>query len=665
MVIHDDPWLENYAPSLQHRFSRYKRLKAELEKEGGLLNFAKSYERYGLLKVKGGISYREWAPGAQQIFLTGDFNGWSKESHPCKRDEFGTWTAFLPDAADGTPAIPHGSKIKLYMLTAQGEWDYRLPAWAHRVTQEKNNPVYDGVFWNPPQPYTWKHKAPARPTDLRIYEVHVGMSSAESIISTYKRFQVEVLPQVVELGYNAIQIMAIMEHAYYASFGYQVTSFFAISSRFGTPEDLMEMIDVAHSLGITVLLDVVHSHASKNVMDGLNKFDGTDHCYFHEGPRGYHPVWDSRLFNYSHWEVLRFLLSNLRWFVDHYHFDGFRFDGVTAMIYLHRGLGVACNYDHYFGPDVDEDALTYLTLANDLLHELRPDVITIAEEVTGLATLCRPIKEGGTGFDYRLGMGIPDKWIAMFKTQKDEEWNMGSIAYTLTDRRYKEATIAYAESHDQALVGDKTFAFWLMDKEMYENMSVLSPMTPVISRGMSLHKMIRLITFGLGGEGYLTFFGNEFGHPEWIDFPRAGNGDSCHHARRRWDLARDELLRYKFLRAFDQAINRLEEKYKWLNSPQFVQLKHEEDKLIAFERGGLLWVFNFHPTKSFTDYRVGVTRPGKYTIVLDTDSEAFCGFSRNKPDTEVFSSPTPWHDLQHSVQLYIPCRVGLVFNITQ
>jgi 1,4-alpha-glucan branching enzyme len=489
------------------------------------------------------------------------------------------------------------------------------------------------------------------------------MSSAEPIVSSYRRFADEVLPNILDLGYNTLQLMAIMEHAYYASFGYQITSFFAISSRFGTPEDLKYLIDTAHGMGITVLLDVVHSHASKNVLDGLNQFDGTDHCYFHAGPQGYHPVWDSRLFNYSHWEVLRFLLSNLRWYIDEYHFDGFRFDGVTAMLYFHRGLAAADSYAHYFGPDVDGDALTYLTLANDMLREIRPDIITIAEEVTGLATLCRPILEGGVGFDYRLGMGIPDKWIELLKTQKDEDWNMGSIVHTLTNRRYKEGTIAYVESHDQAMVGDKTVAFWLMDKEMYDHMSVLSTMTPIIARGIALHKLIRLITYGLGGEGYLNFMGNEFGHPEWIDFPRAGNNNSYHYARRQWHLATDPLLRYQYLRNFDKAMHQLEKQHHWLTCGQYVQCKHEHDKVVAFERGNLLWIFNFHPTESWANYRIGCSKPGKYRVALSSDAKEFGGFERIDLTNTYFSSPEPSHDMPHSVQVYIPSRVVLVLTL--
>nr|BAG60255.1 unnamed protein product [Homo sapiens] len=459
--------------------------------------------------------------------------------------------------------------------------------------------------------------------------------------------------------------MAIMEHAYYASFGYQITSFFAASSRYGTPEELQELVDTAHSMGIIVLLDVVHSHASKNSADGLNMFDGTDSCYFHSGPRGTHDLWDSRLFAYSSWEVLRFLLSNIRWWLEEYRFDGFRFDGVTSMLYHHHGVGqgFSGDYSEYFGLQVDEDALTYLMLANHLVHTLCPDSITIAEDVSGMPALCSPISQGGGGFDYRLAMAIPDKWIQLLKEFKDEDWNMGDIVYTLTNRRYLEKCIAYAESHDQALVGDKSLAFWLMDAEMYTNMSVLTPFTPVIDRGIQLHKMIRLITHGLGGEGYLNFMGNEFGHPEWLDFPRKGNNESYHYARRQFHLTDDDLLRYKFLNNFDRDMNRLEERYGWLAAPQaYVSEKHEGNKIIAFERAGLLFIFNFHPSKSYTDYRVGTALPGKFKIVLDSDAAEYGGHQRLDHSTDFFSEAFEHNGRPYSLLVYIPSRVALILQ---
>ncbi|KMU84956.1 1,4-alpha-glucan-branching enzyme [Coccidioides immitis H538.4] len=669
-VIDLDPYLRPYEDALKNR---YKRTTEWIEKinrlEGGLDRFSKGYERLGLnVQSNGDIVYREWAPNATDAHLIGDFNNWNRTATPMKKDAFGVWEVTVP-ARNGVPAIPHESKIKITMMTPDGEHIDRIPAWIKRVVQDLDvSPVYEGLFWNPPDEDKYQFKNPRlkKPESLRIYEAHVGISSPEPAVATYKNFTEKMLPRIKYLGYNAIQLMAIMEHAYYASFGYQVNNFFAASSRYGNPEDLKELIDTAHELGLVVLLDVVHSHASKNVLDGLNMFDGTDHLYFHSGPKGNHDLWDSRLFNYGHHEVLRFLLSNLRFWMEEYQFDGFRFDGVTSMLYTHHGIGTGFSggYHEYFGPAVDEDGLTYLMLANEMLHQLYPNCITVAEDVSGMPALCLPFSLGGVGFDYRLAMAIPDMYIKLLKEKRDEEWDMGNLAFTLTNRRHGEKTIAYAESHDQALVGDKTLMMWLCDKEMYTNMSVLTEYTPIIERGMSLHKMIRLLTHSLGGEGYLNFEGNEFGHPEWLDFPRAGNNNSFWYARRLLNLTEDSLLRYKFLNEFDRKMQLTEEKYGWLHAPQaYISLKHEEDKVIVFERAGLLWVFNFNPTKSFADYRVGVEQPGTYRIVIDTDDCEFGGFNRNAKDTRFFTTGEAWNGRKNYVQAYIPSRTAVVLAL--
>ncbi|XP_019379444.1 PREDICTED: 1,4-alpha-glucan-branching enzyme, partial [Gavialis gangeticus] len=665
----------------------YQHLKNIEENEGGLDKFSKSYKTFGVnLFVDGGIYCKEWAPGAEAVFLTGDFNGWNPFSHPYQKMDYGKWELFIPPGPDGFPPVPHGSKLKLVIRNRSGEILYRISPWAKYVIREEGKVNYDWMHWEPPLPYLSRHPSPEKPKSLRIYESHVGIASPEGKIASYKNFTYNVLPRIKDLGYNCIQLMAIMEHAYYASFGYQITSFFAASSRYGTPDDLKELIDVAHSMGITVLLDVVHSHASKNSEDGLNKFDGTDSCFFHSGPKGMHGLWDSRLFDYSNWEVLRFLLSNLRSWIEEYSFDGFRFDGITSMIYHNHGIGESFSgdYHEYFGLHVDEDALVYLMLANHMIKFLQPRCLTIAEEVSGMPALCCSVAEGGGGFDYRMAMAIPDKWIQIIKELKDEDWNMGNIVYTLTNRRHEEKYIAYAESHDQALVGDKTLAFRLMDAEMYTNMSVLSPLTPVIDRGIQLHKMIRLITHALGGEGYLNFMGNEFGHPEWLDFPRKGNNESYHYARRQFHLADDHHLRYRFLNAFDRDMNKLEERFGWLASPPgFVSEKHESNKVIAFERANLIFIFNFHPSKSYVDYRVGVETAGKYKIVLDSDAPEYGGHQRLDHGTEYFTEQYP-HNYQpnsllrtnsqtsfdgkprrwylNHLQVYIPSRVAIVLQ---
>ncbi|PGH23167.1 1,4-alpha-glucan-branching enzyme [Polytolypa hystricis UAMH7299] len=671
-VVRLDPWLEPFQDVLRSRYARTKGwIKRFNETEGGLEKFSRGYEKFGFnVNDNGDIVYREWAPNAVDAHLIGDFNNWDRTATPMKKDDFGVWEVTLP-AKGGVPQIPHNSKIKITMTTPEGERIDRIPTWIKRVTQDLDvSPVYDAIFWNPPKAerYQFKHPHPPKPESLRIYEAHVGISSPETRVATYKEFTKNMLPRIHHLGYNAIQLMAVMEHAYYASFGYQVNNFFAASSRYGSPEDLKELIDTAHGLGIVVLLDMVHSHASKNVLDGLNMFDGSDHLYFHEGAKGRHELWDSRLFNYGSYEVLRFLLSNLRFWMEEYQFDGFRFDGVTSMLYTHHGIGTGFSggYHEYFGPSVDEEGVTYLALANEMLHQIYPYCITVAEDVSGMPALCVPFSLGGVGFDYRLAMAVPDLYIKLLKEKQDDEWNIGNLAFTLTNRRHGEKTIAYAESHDQALVGDKTLMMWLCDKEMYTHMSTLSEFTPVIERGMSLHKMIRLITHGLGGEGYLNFEGNEFGHPEWLDFPREGNNNSFWYARRQLNLTEDPLLRYRFLNEFDRQVQHTEQKYGWLHSPQgYVSLKNETDKVIVFERAGLLWIFNFHPSQSFTDYRVGVDKAGTYRIVLDTDDKEFGGLGRNVKETRFFTTDMEWNGRKNFTQVYLPTRTALVLALEE
>ncbi|KAK0251346.1 1,4-alpha-glucan-branching enzyme [Friedmanniomyces endolithicus] len=665
-IVSLDPYLEPYKPALQSRFSRAQKwIKTIDETEGGLEKFTRGYERFGFnVAADHTITYREWAPSALRAYLIGDFNGWNRESHEMKRDPYGVYEIVVPPVS-GRPAIAHDSKLKISMVVpndqARAE---RIPAWIKRVTQDLSvSPIYDARFWNPPHKYTFRHPRPPKPASARIYEAHVGISSPEPKVASYKEFTHNTLPRIHKLGYNTIQLMAIMEHAYYASFGYQINSFFAASSRYGSPDDLKELVDTAHGMGITVLLDVVHSHASKNVADGLNYFDNSDSAYFHEGARGRHELWDSRLFNYASHEVLRFLLSNLRFWMEEYAFDGFRFDGVTSMLYKNHGIGTGFSggYHEYFGPNVDEDGVVYLMLANEMLHTLYPSSLTIAEDVSGMPGLCIKLSLGGLGFDYRLAMAVPDLYIKWLKEKQDIDWDMGALCFTLTNRRYGEKTIAYAESHDQALVGDKTLLFWLCDAQMYTHMSTSSTFTPVIERGMALHKMIRLITHGLGGEGYLNFEGNEFGHPEWLDFPREGNGNSFHYARRQFNLPDDDALRYKFLNAFDARMQWTEQKYGWLHSPQaYVSLKNESDKVIAFERAGLLWIFNFHPSSSFTDYRVGVDVPGTYRVVVNSDSTDYGGLGRVQEATRYFTTDFAWNGRGNFVQVYLPTRTAVV-----
>jgi 1,4-alpha-glucan branching enzyme len=490
------------------------------------------------------------------------------------------------------------------------------------------------------------------------------MAQSEEKIGTFSEFRKKVLPRVVDAGYNTLQLMAIQEHPYYGSFGYHVSSFFAASSRFGTPEELKELIDAAHAAGLSVIMDIVQSHAARNEQEGISRFDGSFYQYFHDGPRGFHWAWDSRCFDYAKPEVVHFLLSNCRFWLDEYHFDGFRFDGVTSMLYFDHGLGKTfTSYDDYFRDNVDEDAAAYLTLANKVIHTVRPDAITVAEDVSGMPGLAVPIEKGGYGFDYRLAMGTPDYWIKLIKEVPDERWPMHHLYHELTNRRADEKTIGYAESHDQALVGDKALIFWLIDADMYYHMGI-SEANLRVDRGIAIHKMIRLITLATAGNGYLNFMGNEFGHPEWIDFPREGNNWSYKYARRQWNLRDDTNLRYRFLAEFDKAMMRLAAEYGLLDTQgTWLLLEHQDNQLIGFERANLIFLFNFNPTRSFSDYPVDLPL-GEYHLILDSDAVEFGGHGRIQPGQVYFTRPEslPDGNVQHLATIYLPTRTALVLR---
>ena len=663
-IIKNDPWLAPFNEAIEGRHTYYLKRLSDLTQNGKitLSDFATGHLWFGLHRTDEGWVLREWAPNATEIFLIGTFNQWQRmESYRLKKRGGGVWEVKIP-----SERISHGDLYKLH-LTWPGGAGERIPAWAKRVVQDEATTLFSAQVWEPEQRYQFRHshfKADLSP--LLIYETHVGMSTEEEKVGSYNEFREKVLPRVKENGYNAIQIMAIQEHPYYGSFGYHVSSFFAPSSRNGTPEELRELIDTAHAMGIAVIMDIVHSHAVKNEMEGLGRMDGSYDLYFHSNPeRRYHQAWDSLCFNYGKDEVLHFLLSNCKYWLDEFRFDGFRFDGVTSMIYLSHGLGEAfSNYGDYYNAGQDGDAICYLTLANKLIHEVNPNAITIAEEVSGMPGLAMPAEAGGYGFDYRMAMNIPDFWIKQIKEKKDEEWYPSAIWWETTNRRADEKTISYAESHDQALVGDKTIVFRLIDADMYWFMSKLMSSSFTVDRGLALHKMIRLVTATTINGGYLNFMGNEFGHPEWIDFPREGNNWSYRYARRQWHLADDQNLKYHELGDFDKAMIHLIRSVPDFQSTQLVKIwDKDEDNILAYMRDDLLFIFNFHPQKSYSDYGILVPQ-GKYQIILDTDDKAFGGFGQNDDTIHHFTQYDQLYapDNKGWLKLYLPARTALVMK---
>ena len=673
-LVARDKYLEPFEEAIQGRHDHALWKINELTRNGevSLSDFANGYQYFGLHQLKDGWVFREWAPHATDIFLVGDFNNWTEsESYKCNRIAgTGNWELYLP-----LDAISHGNLYKMHVKWEGGSGE-RIPAWATRVVQDDITKIFSAQVWAPKEEYQWKDNRfcleeskkkrtfTPKKDPLLIYECHIGMAQDAEKVGTYTEFKDNILPRIASAGYNAIQIMAIQEHPYYGSFGYHVSSFFAPSSRCGTPEELKELIDTAHQMGISVIMDIVHSHAVKNEVEGLGNIAGDPNQYFYSGERREHPAWDSLCFDYGKNEVIHFLLSNCKYWLTEYHFDGFRFDGVTSMLYYSHGLGETfTGYQDYFNGHQDDNAICYLTLANELIHQVYPKAITIAEEVSGMPGLAAKFKDGGYGFDYRLAMNIPDYWIRTIKEKKDEDWKPSSIFWEVKNRRADEKTISYCESHDQALVGDKTIIFRLIDADMYWHFK-RGDETNLVHRGIALHKMIRLVTLGSINGGYLNFMGNEFGHPEWIDFPREGNGWSHKYARRQWNLVDNEDLDYHFLSDFDRAMIKVVKSEKRFNLTPVEEVWHNDgDQVLAFKRGKLLFVFNFSPTQSFTDYGL-LVKAGEYEVVLNTDAKDFGGNGLADDNVKHFTNYDPLYEKVGKgwLKLYIPARSAIVLR---
>ncbi|MGP1424338.1 MAG: alpha amylase C-terminal domain-containing protein [Prevotella fusca] len=662
-LVKNDSYLAPYEDAIRGRHEHALWKMNQLTQNGKLTlsDFANGHNYYGLHQTADGWVFREWAPNATEIYLVGDFNDWSEQkAYQCHKIKgTGNWELTLPH-----DAMQHGQFYKMRVHWDEGEGE-RIPAWAQRVVQDDTSKIFSAQVWTPAKPYVWKKKTfKPQTSPLLIYECHIGMAQDEEKVGSYNEFRENILPRIVKDGYNAIQIMAIQEHPYYGSFGYHVSSFFAASSRFGTPEELKALIDEAHKNGIAVIMDIVHSHAVKNEVEGLGNLAGDTNQYFYPGDRHEHPAWDSLCFDYGKDEVLHFLLSNCKYWLEEYHFDGFRFDGVTSMLYYSHGLGEAfCNYGDYFNGHQDDNAICYLTLANCLIHQVNKNALTIAEEVSGMPGLAAKFKDGGYGFDYRMAMNIPDYWIKTIKELPDEAWKPSSIFWEIKNRRSDEKTISYCESHDQALVGDKTIIFRLVDADMYWHFRK-GDETEMVHRGIALHKMIRLATAAAINGGYLNFMGNEFGHPEWIDFPREGNGWSHKYARRQWNLVDNKDLCYHQLGDFDRNMLEVITSEKKFNETPIQEIWHNDgDQILAFSRGELIFVFNFSPSRSYSDYGFLVPE-GSYNVVLNTDAKEYGGYGFADDTVEHFTNADPLYEKDHKgwLKLYIPARSAVVLR---
>lgn len=417
-VLEIDQYLKPYERQLAERWDDFKHMvKYIRDDHQGLMKFADNSD-YGFFVEQDGkhfdlqeldsvnraedapqpyLVYREWIGNGKVVSIVGEFNDWDGTDNETDEQDFGVFQVRIPfKKVDGewTEPIPKDSVYKIKIVTHQGEELYRHPIHCvYAILNPEKGQLEPRMYYD--NSFEFKAPQPDMDVPLQIYETHIGMASPEPKIASFKHFTEVMLPLIKKKNYNCIQIMAIQEHSFYGSFGYQVTGFFGVSSRYGTPREFKELVERAHELGIIVLLDLVHSHASKNEADGISRWDGSDFLFLKED----HPLWDSKVFNYKHPECLRMLLQNLRYWVEEYNIDGFRFDGCMSMMYWHRsaGVGYTGRYGEYFDDNcrVDMGALTYLRLAHllFLLMEKKrgKKIITIAEDVSGYPTLASPL----------------------------------------------------------------------------------------------------------------------------------------------------------------------------------------------------------------------------------------------------------------------------------
>lgn len=665
----EDPALEPYR---QFLLRRNRSFTAEMERItghfGSLRAYADLHKNLGVHLVKnaqGNLVWRlrEYMPQAEAVWLTTErLNFQRHASYRYQPRGNGIFELVLPQ-----DALAHGVYMELRVqakgvLSGEGSQALpfrRVPAFAQWVEQDKTVPAqWCARLWAPQQAYRFRHRRPAAQSFPRIYEAHVGMAQpalehhGESV-GTYEDFTRRILPRIKADGYTAVQLMGILEHPLYRSFGYQVSSYFAPSSRYGTPDQFKELVDEAHALGLAVILDITHGHACPNTEQGLARYDGSRYFFSEK-----YNQWGTPSFDYSLEMTRRFLLSNCRYWLEEFRVDGFRFDAVGNMLYHDHGVDDdfshvgRCFYGKDGEPREDVDGELYLCLANALCHELHHGAVTIAEEFSGMPGLTSAPAEGGLGFDYRFAMGIPDYWAKCIEAQRD----MGSLWYEMTNHRPYDRTISYVECHDQCINGDDAMIWRMLGDGMYQYMSVFTDNWN-ISRGLAFYRLMRLITFATADAGYLNFMGNEFGHPEWLD--------AENYAHRQWHLAEREDLKYAGLAAWDKAqmiglAARYPEDFRQAPLFRFI---HEQDRLLAFERGSLLFAFNFHELNARQDMTFAVT-PGKYVELLSSDELHFAGHGNlevKKPPLEHFTRPLPQR-FEQDVSLYLPPLVAQVLG---
>ena len=636
-VLYEDPYS---FPSLRSEFD------AHLLAEGTHMQM---YEKLGahLTEINGseGVLFAVWAPNALRVSVVGEFNEWDGRRHSMRfHVDNGIWELFIPGLGEGT----------LYKYEIKTRYQGYMVSKADPVGfYSELRPKNASIVWDIGK-YEWQDQdwvesraeKQAADAPISIYEVHLGSWRRKEGWEwlTYQDLARDLIPYVKHMGYTHIELLPIAEHPFDGSWGYQVTGFFAPTSRFGTPDEFMAFVDACHQEGIGVILDWVPAHYPKDEV-GLGFFDGT-HLYEHADPRqGAHPDWGTYIFNYARNEVSQFLISNALFWLDKYHIDGLRVDAVASMLYLDFSREPGEWVPNRFGGRENLDAIAFIRRFNTAVHQYFPGVITLAEESTSWPGVSHPVSEGGLGFSYK--------------------WNMGWMHDTL---QYIETDPIYRSFHHGTLTFSLLYAFsekfvlpFSHDEVVHLKKNMLDKMPGDLWQKFANLRLLFGYQWSHPGKK-LQFMGTEFG--QWREWNEAQSLD--------WHLL-DQDSKHIGLQELVRDLNGLyrsesalhEEEYSW-NGFFWVDLHDSQNSILSYGRrsvdddGTILVVCNFTPVVR-PGYRLGVPEPGVYEEILNTDAADYGGSNVVNEPRE--SSPTPWQDLPHSIILTVPPLAAVYWKL--
>ncbi|MGZ8440640.1 MAG: 1,4-alpha-glucan branching protein GlgB [Candidatus Deferrimicrobiaceae bacterium] len=599
------------------------------------------YEKLGshFMTVDGeeGTSFAVWAPNAKEVFVTGSFNGWNPGSHPLRtKGVSGIWEGFIP-------GVMRGSAYKYHVVSRWNEYRYDKAdpfAFHGEVPPDTGSVVWD--LWYDWEDGEWMRDRGGKNgagSPISIYEMHLGSWMRDpgkgNRMLSYRELAPRLVEYLTKMNFTHVEFLPVMEHPFYGSWGYQVTGFFAPTSRYGTPQDFLYLIDILHRHGIGVILDWIPSHFTKDG-HGLNYFDGT-HLFEHADPRqGHHPDWDTQIFNYGRKEVQSFLLSSAYFWLDVFHADGLRVDAVASMLYLDYSRKEGEWIPNRYGGRENLEAIAFLRRFNEDVYRGRPDIVTIAEESTAWPMVSRPTNLGGLGFGMKWDMGwMHDTLVYMGHDPVHRKYHHDMLSFRMVYAFSENFILSL--SHDEVVHG-KGSLLGKMPGDTWQKFANL--------------RLLYGYMYGQPGKK-LLFMGGEFGqrrewnHDDGLDWHLLA--DPSHAGLSRWVEDVNALYRR------EPALHELDfdpAGFEWVDS-------HDaEQSVLTFLRKGrstgdiILVVCNFTPVPR-RNYRAGVPRGGFWREILNGDGQEYGGSGQGNIGG-ADAAPIAAHGRLHALTITVP-----------